>query len=302
MKKLIFITLAFLSLASFAQQDPLYSQYQFNQLMINPAYAGIYNRMNIGVISRFQWAGIEGAPQTNTITANSALAEGKIGLGGVILNDRFGVNNNYEVQISGSYNIQFNRFTKLAMGIQGGWIQYGYDFTNVNLDFLDDPEILNGHDNFSKPNFGVGFMLLNNNYFIGASIPRILNVSVNDGSIQSERYKRHYYLSAGAVVEINEIPIKGIALLRSFGGQTLSADLSVSALLDDVMWAGITMRDLKHFGVLAVFEAGKNLKIGYSFELPTNNLIFGNYGTHEVSLSYNIRYGFGRQIRTPIFF
>ena len=102
--------------------------------------------------------------------------------------------------------------------------------------------------------------------------------------------------------EINGIPVKAIGLLRSFAGQTFSADLSVSALLDEVMWAGVTVRDLRHLGVLAIFEAGKSLKIGYSFELPTNNLIYGNYGTHEVSVSYNLRYGFGRDIRSPIFF
>ncbi len=283
-----------------AQQDPLYSQYQFNQLMINPAYAGVYDRFAVGVISRFQWAGIEGAPQTNTITASSSFSEGKIGLGGLVLNDRFGVNNNYEIQIAGSYNIQFDRFTKLAMGLQGGWIQYTYDFSDINFDFMDDPEIMQGHENFSKPNFGVGFMVINTNYFIGASIPRILNVSITDGSTQSQRYKRHYYLSGGAVVEINQIPVKSVALLRSFEGETLSADLSISAFLDDVMWAGITVRDLKHFGVLGIIEASKSLRIGYSFELPTNNLVYGNYGTHEVSITYSIRYGFGRQ--EPIFF
>ncbi|MEO1254815.1 MAG: type IX secretion system membrane protein PorP/SprF [Bacteroidota bacterium] len=300
MKKIIYTLSILLSLASLSQQDPLYSQYQFNQLMINPAYAGIYNRMAIGAISRFQWTGIEGAPQTNTITANSALEEGKIGLGAVILNDRFGVNNNYEVQISGSYNIQFDLFTKLAMGIQGGWIQYGYDFSSVNLDFLDDPEIINGHDNFSKPNFGVGFMLLNTNYFIGASIPRILDISVADGSTQSERYKRHYYLSGGGVAEINGIPIKAVGLLRSIAGKSFSTDISLTAFLDEVMWAGITVRDLRHFGLVGIFEAGKSLKIGYSFELPTNNLVYGTYGTHEVSLTYSLRYGYGRQ--EPIYF
>jgi type IX secretion system PorP/SprF family membrane protein len=300
MKRILLILTTFFSLASIAQQDPLYSQYQFNQLMINPAYAGIYNRFAVGAISRFQWAGIDGSPRTNTITANSALADGKIGVGAVILNDRFGVNNNYEIQLASSYNIKFSESSKLAMGIQGGYIQYGYDFTNVNMDFLDDPEIVFGHDNFSKPNFGVGFMFLNPNFFVGASIPRILNVSVMDGSTQSERYKRHYYLSGGVAAEIDRIPFKGTALIRSIAGESYSVDLTASVLLDNVMWAGVTIRDIKHFGVLAIFQFGESLKIGYSFELPTNNLIHGSYGTHELSLSYNLRYGYGRQ--DPIYF
>ncbi|WP_421764251.1 type IX secretion system membrane protein PorP/SprF [Ekhidna sp.] len=300
MKKTLVILLACFSLASYAQQDPLYSQYQFNQLMVNPAYAGIYNRLSVGVISRFQWAGIEGSPKTNTITAQSALADGKIGLGTMILNDRFGVSNNYELQIASSYNIKFNNTTKLAMGIQGGFVQFAYDFSKVDLDFFDDPELINGHDNVTKPNFGVGFMLMNPNFFIGASVPRILNVSVTDGSTQSQRYRRHYYLTAGVAAEIQGTPVKATTLIRSMAGETYSFDITMSTFLDDVLWAGVTLRDFKHFGVLGIFEIGESLKLGYSFELPTNNLVYGNYGTHEVSVSYSLRYGYGRQ--EPIFF
>lgn len=302
MRQSIYLLLMAMCWCALSQQDPLYSQYQFNQLMINPAYAGVYNRLNVGMISRFQWTGIEGSPQTNTLMGNTSLSQGKIGLGGFVINDRFGVNSNYEVQVAGSYNIQFDRFTKLAMGLQGGWIQYGYDFSSVNLDYFDDVALNTGHETFSKPNFGVGFMLLNKNFFVGASIPRILNVSVNDGSSTSDRYKRHYYLSGGAAGEINGLPFKAIGILNSIAGQTLSTDLSMSVLLDDVLWAGLTMRDIKHFGAMLILEAGENLKFGYSFELPSNNLIHGNWGTHEVSIAYNINYERGFLRKLPVYF
>jgi len=286
----IIITLLFLIsfFPGFSQLDPLYSQYQFNQLMINPAYAGIYSRVSAGLITRFQWAGIAGAPQTNTITAQAGLADGRIGLGGVVLNDQFGVSSNYEVQFSGSYNINFFK-SRLAMGIQGGLIQYGYDFSNVEFDFLDDPEIVNGHQNISQPNFGVGFMYMRETFFIGASIPRILSISVTDGMTTSERYRKHYYLTTGFVKEINRVPFKFLGLVRCMDSETLSADLTFSALLDDALWAGVTLRDLQHFGLLAIIDVSKNLQVGYSFEMPSNSLIYGNYGTHEVSLQLNIK-------------
>ena len=270
----------------FSQQDPLYSQYQFNQLMINPAYAGIYSRISAGLITRFQWAGIEGAPRTNTITAQAGLADGRVGLGGVILNDQFGVSNNYEIQFAGSYNINF---FNAPMGIQGGLIQYGYDFSNVEFDFLDDPEIVNGHENITQPNFGVGFMYMREDFFIGASIPRILNISVTDGMASSERYRKHYYLTTGFVREINRIPFKFMGLLRSMDSETLSADLTLSVLLDHALWTGVTIRDLQHLGLLAIIDVSKNLQIGYSFELPSNSLIYGNYGMHEVSILINLK-------------
>lgn len=280
----LLMLISFSSLHS--QEDPLYSQYQFNQLMINPAYAGIYNQVSGGLISRFQWAGIDGGPRTNTATIQAALKSGSIGLGAVILNDRFGVSNNYEIQVAASYNINLET-SRFAMGLQGGMIQYGYDFSNVEFDFLDDPEIMSGHDTFYKPNFGVGFMYMSQTFFVGASIPRILNVSITDGSTTSERYKKHYYLTAGYVTEIDRIPVKAMSMMRYKQDGNLSTDLSLSIYLDMAVWAGVTIRDLKHFGVLSIFEVGDKMKIGYSFEIPSNSLVYGNFGTHEVSLLFN---------------
>jgi len=288
MKKATLCFFLFSTFISLAQQDPLYSQYQFNQLMINPAYAGIYNRFSAGAITRFQWAGIEGAPRTNTITAQTGLKDGEIGIGGIILNDRFGVSNNYEVQLSGSYNINFVD-ARLAMGIQGGFIQYGYDFSNVQFDFLDDPEIVDGHENVSKPNFGVGFIYVSENLFLGASIPRILNITISDGMTSSERYRRHYYFTSGFITEIDGYPFKLMTLIRSMDSETLSADVSLSTLIDEVVWAGLTLRDLQHFGLFVMINSGKNLQIGYSFEMPSNSLVYGNYGTHEVSAYISIQ-------------
>lgn len=286
MKKILLL-LTLISFSSlFGQEDPLYSQYQFNQLMINPAYAGIYNQVSGGLISRFQWAGIDGGPRTNTATIQSALKDGSIGLGAIILNDRFGVSNNYEIQIASSYNINLGD-ARFAMGLQGGIIQYGYDFNDVEFDFFDDPEITQGHDTFFTPNFGVGFMYMSQNFFIGASIPRILDASVTDGSTTSERYKKHYYFTSGYVKEINNIPVKAMALMRYKQDGNFSTDLSLTMYLDMAVWAGVTIRDLKHFGVLSIFEVGKKMKIGYSFEIPSNSLVYGNFGTHEVSILFN---------------
>ena len=288
MKKTLFILFLIFSLASNAQQDPLYSQYQFNQLMINPAYAGMYGRFSASGISRFQWAGIEGAPITNTLSAHTGLKNETIGIGGILLNDRFGVSNNYEIQFIGSYFIKYQQ-AKLGMGIQGGYTQFGYSFSDVNFDYLDDPEIVYNHSNVHKPNFGVGFMYMSEDLFLGFSIPRILNATVSDGMINSERYKRHYYFSAGFVKEINRMPYKVMGLVRSMNGETISTDISGSIQLDDIVWTGMTIRDLRHFGLFAILDLSETLRVGYSFELPSNALVYGQYGTHEISLQFDVR-------------
>lgn len=301
-RKLCLLLIMFVSLSSAnAQEDPLYSQYQFNQLMINPAYAGIYDRFAIGLISRFQWVGLQGAPTTNTLTAQSAMREGKIGVGGVLLNDRYGISNNYELQVASSYNIIFPT-AKLAMGMQAGLIRYGFDFANVEMDFLDDPELLNGHENFQRPNFGVGMMYLSDNFFLGASVPRILSVEVSDGALLSERYRRHYYFTGGFVLEASRwTKFKVVSLIRSIDGMGLSADLNVSANFDEVIWSGFSTRDLKTVGLFINMLVADKMKLGYSLELPTNSLIRGNYGTHEVSILIETGIKRGRNLEERYF-
>ena len=169
--------------------------------MINPAYVGIFNRFSAGLISRAQWVGIEGAPVTNTLTVQSALANGRIGVGTLLINDRLGVNNNTEYTLASSYNIKVGEEGKLGLGLQGGLINYQYDLSKLSLDVNDDPTLLNGLDNSTRPNFGVGIMYMSPVLFAGASIPRILSIEVEDGVTNSTRYERHYYLSGGFIVE-----------------------------------------------------------------------------------------------------
>lgn len=288
MRSAILTSLLFLILRfSHAQLDPLYTQYQFNQLMINPAYAGIYDRFSTSFISRLNWVGIDGAPVTNTLSAQSAFRDGSIGLGTLIIDDRLGVNKNMETSISASYNVRFEN-AKLAMGIQGGLTSFGYDLTKLNLDYVDDVRLTTGLDTYTEPNFGAGLMYMSPTFFAGVAIPRLRHLSVNDGVANSTRYQRHYYLSAGYFYEADQLSqYKIMTLIRYVENGDVSVDVSVSTFLDQVVWAGLTARDLKHFGLFMNLTIAKNLRLGYAFELPTSSLIIGNYGTHEISVSFD---------------
>ncbi|UXP30627.1 PorP/SprF family type IX secretion system membrane protein [Reichenbachiella agarivorans] len=301
--KRIFIIIVALMIESnlMAQLDPLYKQYHFNQLMINPAYAGIYNRFSTSFITGLQWVGLEGAPVTNTLTLQSALKDGQIGLGTVLVNDRLGINNNLEAQLSASYNLKLGD-AKLGMGIQGGLINYSYDLSKLTLDYVDDERLYSGLDNVTQPNFGVGFMLLSKKYFVGLSVPRILDVKVEDGVATSTRYQRHYYLGGGYVHEgYFSNSFKFSAMGRYVEGGTPSLDLSVSAFMEGYIWFGINARDLRYYGLFFILDMGKNLRLGYSFELPTNSLIQSNYGTHEISIAFDATLGKGQTLRNRYF-
>lgn len=288
MKKLLIILLLLIStvLSTKAQYDPLYNQYVFNQMLINPAYAGAFDNVSITLMSRMQWVGIEGAPFINSLTAHSSMFDNKGGIGIYFLNDRFGVSNNTEAFVSFSYKVDFGK-TKLAMGLQGGVIQYKYNYADLNMEFVNDPSFEPTDENFIRPNFGAGLLLYSQFYYIGISIPRILNIEVNDGVKESTRYQKHFYISGGYVFPISEaIKFKPSTLVRLVENQ-VSVDLNVSILFHEIVWAGVIVRNFNTYGVIAELQISDRLRIGYSFELPSTKLISNQVGTHEIMLGFD---------------
>ncbi len=283
-----FIIFSFLfSERSYAQIDPIYSQYQFNQLMINPAYAGVYKQMSFSAITRLQWAGLDGAPITNTITANTSVGN-SAGFGAVFLSDRIGINTTNEFIASGAYFINPGATTRLGFGLQAGFVNYKYDLDGLDDEVLADPELRVADQTFTKPNFGTGVFLMNSSYYIGLSIPRILEVKVDDGVEERQKYSRHYYLSAGYLwATKGPVDVKLSSLLRMAEGAT-SVDFAAMFILSNTIWAGASIRNLNTVSVSGQFQINQQFRVGYTFELPTNDLINASIGTHELMIAYDI--------------
>ncbi len=277
-----------------AQYDPLYNQYVFNQMLINPAYAGAFDNASVTVMSRAQWIGIEGAPFTNSLTAHTSIFNNKGGIGLYVLNDQLGVSNNTEVFADFSYKIDFGN-SRLAVGIQGGMVQYKYDYGDLNLEIVNDPSFVPVDDNFINPNFGAGIMYYSEYYYVGFSVPRILNIEANDGVSESTRYKKHYYLSGGVIFPLNNgFKIKPSTLIKVVDNQ-VSVDINGSVLLTETLWLGILFRNFNTFGAIAELQISNSLRIGYSMELPSTKLITSQWGTHEIMVGFDFA-PFNRQI------
>jgi len=267
-----------------AQQDPLYNLYSFNQYMINPAYAGVYDNFSANLVTRKQWPGIDGSPLTNLFTAHSSVGN-QFGTGILIVNDRLGINNNTEVQASFAYKITSGDKT-LSLGVQGGLVNYQYDYNKLNLAFVDDEGLDISNDGFSKSNFGAGAFYMTDTYYLGISVPRILNTRVNDGVSSSTRYLPHYYLSGGFIIKpksTTSFLLKPSFLVRYTESQ-VAADISISALFARTIWAGVMLRNLNGIAINTQIQVNRSFRLGYSFELPTNQLVQSNFGTHEISL------------------
>lgn len=303
MKKVILIVICSMGIHSIlAQQDPLYNMYFFNQQMINPAYSGVHGLMSLSANFRQQWAGIDGAPQTNTLSMNTSIKSNQFGIGLNLINDKLGVNNNTELQASFAYKIKMSGNKSLSMGIQGGFISYKYDYSDLNLEFTDDEDLDLSRENLTEPNFGLGFFYSSDQFYLGFSIPRLMDITVNDGVVSSTRYSRHFYLSGGYLFKPDFVALfKPSFLLKYVDGQPLSVDLSAQVLMARVVWAGITLRNFNAIGINAQVQVSNSLRFGYSFELPTNSLLSSNYGTHEFMISFDLA-PFEHQTLTPRFF
>ena len=286
MAKVGFIFLLLITFKVNAQQDPLYNLYFFNQGMINPAYVGLYKDATLNLISRKQWVGIDGAPLTNFLSFTTSVGR-NFGIGAMIISDQLGINSNLEGQLAFSFNVIEKDGLIFALGVQGGLINYRYDYSKLNLEYLDDEDLDMSLTRYSEPNFGAGMFLKTDHFYIGVSSPRILNVDVNDGLVSSTRYQRHFYLSGGFLINNSfnsSVRIKPSFLLRMVPEGNMALDINLHALFMETLWTGITVRNLSAVGINALFQVSQRTRIGYGFELPTNSLLTSNYGTHEISI------------------
>jgi len=276
-----------------AQQDPLYSQYHFNQQVINPAYTGIHGNTNISAISRWQWISfqknlsVDGNPVTNTLAAQTALLNNKLGLGVILVQDKLGVANNFEAHLTYSYKISWADKV-FSFGMQSGIVSVNYDFSDLNLKSVDDPAFMGGKQSGTKPNFGAGFVFMSDNMFVGVSVPRLLNSEFGDGVTSDLRYKRHFYGSFAYLLDINSIlKLKPSILVRGVEGAPISYDITGLLLINNVYWAGAFTRNLKSIGLMFQFDYKDAYRFGYNFELP---IIEGlsQFTTHEFMISIDL--------------
>jgi len=279
---------------SFAQQDPLYSQYHFNQQVLNPAYTGINENTNVTFISRVQWTGIKNSPFTNTLAGQTTIAGNKVGLGAMFVQDNLGIASNFEAHFMYSYKLVWSDKI-LSFGLQTSFIHVNYNFADLNLKSPNDPAFQGSGDSATKPNFGTGVALMSDHYFIGISAPRLLSSNFADGITSDLRYKRHYYGSFAYLMQLNPlIKFRPSVLVRIVDGAPVSYDINAMLLLKNMFWVGAFTRSFDSAGLILQVEYKTAYRFGYNFEIPTVSGVPGRFTTHEIMLSIDLAL-FGEQ-------
>jgi type IX secretion system PorP/SprF family membrane protein len=274
-------------LSCIAQQDPLYSQYLLNPLLINPAYSGLNNQFNFNAGFRTQWTGFEGNPKTMHASVHSSFVDNKVGAGILFSNDKIGNVSNTEVNATFSYRLDLNKKT-LSFGMQAGFQSFQTNYASLTIYHPADPAFA-GTDQGTRMNLGAGAILKSDRYFIGLSVPRLLPSTFKNGGQEFQLYHQHYYLATSYVFYLNEhIRLKPSALLRGVKGAPASVDIAMNVNISAIHTAGVFTRNLNAYGLLLQTTLKERLRLGYVFELPTKHSVGQRFTSHEIGLMYSL--------------
>ena len=295
------------TLPGYGQQDPIYNQYQFNTLVINPAYAGSRDMLSLMLLSRQQWVGFEGAPKTQTFTAHTPVTLKHIGLGLSFVKDEIGPVSQTAFFADYSYKFLVTENTSLSLGLKGGFNHFVVDFSKLDQTITsEDPAYSQSKYNKMLPNFGFGAYLTNHHYYFGLSVPRImqndLSKSTNDeGSVNSKEV-RHYFIMGGGIFNLSQyFKLKPSFMGRFSEASPASVDINLNTLYNEKLWFGVMYRLNSAFGGVLQYQFTPQLKIGYAYEMNINDLQKINDGTHEIMVSFEFNFKKG-QVYNPRYF
>ena len=287
----------------FGQQDPMFSNYMFNTLSVNPGYAGTREALSTLFLHRNQWVGIDGAPTTNTFTAHSPIQLYNLGAGLSLVQDELGPVKQTSIYGDIAYRIKTGTKSHLSLGIKGGVNVYGANLVNLDINDQGDNSFSQDISSSPSPNFGFGLYYYTDRYYIGASTPKLLkNQFLDDNTgIESEE-DRHLFLIAGYVFDLNaDIKFKPSILAKVVDGAPLSLDASANLLFFDRLWLGAFWRRQDAVGALAQFWITNQFRVGYAYGYTTSELTDFNSGSHEILIGYDFLFKKGK-VKSPRYF
>ena len=291
-----------ISSAVSAQQDPQYTQYMYNTMVVNPAYAGSTGSLEAVLLHRSQWVGIDGAPQTQSFTIHTPLANDKIGLGFSAVNDKLGPSNELYLDGNFSYTIALGYDHKLAFGLKAGARMLNVDWSKGRFYNPDDALLNNNINNRLKPSLGAGIYYYTDKWYVGASIPSFLRGDYYDDIQESVVYERlHYYLMGGYVFDFSDnFKFKPAILVKAVSGAPIVTDFSANFLIQKLT-VGASYRLDDSMSALVGLQISDSFFVGYSYDYSVTNLNKYNDGSHEIILRYQLQKRSSR-IKSPRFF
>jgi type IX secretion system PorP/SprF family membrane protein len=297
----------------YAQQEVRYSQYMFNGLVINPAYAGTGDRSNLTLFARKQWVNIEWAPFSASGSFHTALGKSdNHGVGAYTEYDKIGVHNRISLYGTYAYRIPVGKVGRLGIGLSAGATYLQSNWADVTTVEGDDP-LFAVNESGIAPNFGVGLYFSTPNFYIGASVPQMLDVKLVDSGVTFDIAKqhRHYYGTAGVVIPLSKsfklVPSGLVKIVPNYAPTQIDANLSL--LIKDALWLGSSFRFAaendaapESVNAIVAFQFNNGMRIGYAYDLTLSDMSQFTSGSHEITLSFDFGKADVGRFKTPRYF
>ncbi len=291
-KHITIIAILLNTLSLFAQHTLQFTQYEFNTVAFNPAYAGTREDINATLLNRNQWVNVDGAPVTQTFTGDTNIPGSNVGVGLSFINDKIGFENTTYAYADISYTVMFNNYHRLSLGLKAGATKYSLD-----SELLMDSDAINDSyiDNISnewQPNFGFGIYYRSDNWFLALSSPKVINSIPTTSKVHTKTSKYiNLYITGGYIFNLSrslKLKTTSLVALRTDNTKDVAYNLTASFLINDNLTIGGSYRIGDAVGLLTTVNIFDNLKAGYAYEYNTSKLGNSSVGSHEVFLNYKV--------------
>lgn len=287
---------------SYAQQDAQFTQYMYNTVNVNPAYAGSRGALSIFGLHRTQWVGVDGAPTTNAVSMNTPINDSNLGIGASFVSDKIGPTKENAISVDVSYTVQTSETFKLSFGVKGTGNFFNLDATK--LTFAEQETVEAQKLNKFTPNVGAGVYFHSDKMYVGLSVPNFITnkQKFDDTNKVAYQEKMSYYLIAGYVFDLSpNTKFKPALMTKAVSGAPLQADISGNFMFFDKLVLGAAYRWDAAVSGMAGFQITDGLFIGYAYDYDTTDLNNYSKGSHEVFLRYELFSNFNKII-SPRFF
>lgn len=291
--------------AAKAQYDFVYTQYMWNELAINPAYAGSRDALSLVGLYRNQWVGMPGSPVTTNISINAPIFNYRVGLGLNYMRDEIGITKSDYVGLSYSYRLRFSN-SNLSLGLSTTLTTRKELYSQLETNGYD-PILMSDSKRAYMPNASFGAYYFTDSYYFGFSIPRLVHNQISgdaDFTVTNKFDVKyfHYYFTAGTIFKLNRwLKMQPSGMLMAVSGAPVKANLTGQLVFNDMFWVGAGWNSGDGVSFLATVYVVPQLRIGYAYDYTTSELADYSKGTHEISIGYDFNLG-TKKIVSPRYF
>lgn len=298
--------LAALAGAAHAQQEVMVSQYMFNGLFLNPAYAGSHGYVSSSLLHRAQWVQVEGAPRTSMLAIDGPLLGNKMGLGFSLVHDQIGISRDLDMSGHYAYHLKVGKRSRLALGLRAGVSIYSARVSDLRYWDANDPMYQADIVNAPIGKFGFGLYWYDATSYVGLSIPTIYaadgRITMDAPDALQHYFTQHYYFNAGKVFPLGEsLDIKPSCMVKYQPAAPLEADVNCNLLYRERVWFGLGYRTGDALVGMMEYQVNAQLRIGYAYDMTTSRLRDYTHGSHEIMLGLDLGRDLVR-IKTPRYF